>query len=278
MNDFWSSDKFEDIVTKGTIALFETEIDPRDCGKHWSKITKSDLAAIRSRGVFIPAPDRLFMTEVDPLCKLPVVGSVAMACDDLPRNEQDDSIPSYFQITQFRRVAKTPKGVHTPCKGPIYEELFLFPQDSGPMRVGKCYNILSRNGRFVNCQNVYSALERNEQIRLANGMALNMFAVQDMRNQWVISAHTEETKVSLGAYPDAVKSILYARSLPLTASGRKRPILHLVRAHKRRIKEGIDINIRQFLRGVHEVQMDGIKYSVSASAKLQEDLIRKEQK
>ena len=67
---------------------------------------------------------------------------------------------------------------------------------------------------------------------------------------------------------EQIKSLLYARSLPVTATGRKRPILHLVAAHRRRIKEGVDIDIGEFLRGVKKVEMGGTVFTVAVSQQL----------
>jgi len=55
-----------------------------------------------------------------------------------------------------------------------------------------------------------------------------------------------EAKAHLGCMREEIKSLLYARDLPMTSTGRKKPILHLVAAHKRRIKEGTDIDIVPF--------------------------------
>lgn len=55
-----------------------------------------------------------------------------------------------------------------------------------------------------------------------------------MLRGWKIAADEGCGKASLGCTADEVKSLLYARQLPMTATGRKRPILHLVAAHRRR--------------------------------------------
>jgi hypothetical protein len=89
-------------------------------------------------------------------------------------------------------------------------------------------------------------------------------AEADRRFCWEITADegVGSGKASIGCTAEEVKSLLYARQLPVTATGRKRPILHLVAAHRRRMKEGHEIDIEPFLRGVREVVMDGTKFSV----------------
>ena len=61
---------------------------------------------------------------------------------------------------------------------------------------------------------------------------------------------------------EEIKSLLYARSLPMTDTGRKRPILHLVEAHTRRLRNGTDINIDTFLRGTQIIDMYGTRFTV----------------
>jgi hypothetical protein len=86
----------------------------------------------------------------------------------------------------------------------------------------------------------------------------------DRRFCWEITADegTGGGKASIGCTAEEVKSLLYARELPVTATGRKRPILHLVASHRRRMKEGHEIDIEPFMRGVREVVMDGTRFSV----------------
>jgi hypothetical protein len=73
--------------------------------------------------------------------------------------------------------------------------------------------------------------------------------------------------VDFGVEEEIVKSLAYARSLPLTATGRKRPILHWVQAHLRRIKSGIDIDIRKYLRGITDFSMGEINFSITSPCK-----------
>ncbi|WP_394543677.1 hypothetical protein [Azorhizophilus paspali] len=97
-------------------------------------------------------------------------------------------------------------------------------------------------------------------------------AIADSRHLW--SATVEEnligagnTRLRIGLEAEQIKSVLYARTLPLTESGRKRPILHLVRAHQRRIKEGVDIDISRHIRGIDNVSIDGMTFALRPPAK-----------
>ena len=96
--------------------------------------------------------------------------------------------------------------------------------------------------------------------------------VSDFKNMWVVN--TEESAVGavttplrLGVDAEMVKSLFYARQAPISESGRRRPILHWVRAHKRRIKEGIDIDILKHLRGITTFEMDGFPFTITQPVK-----------
>jgi hypothetical protein len=66
-----------------------------------------------------------------------------------------------------------------------------------------------------------------------------------------------------------IKSLFYARSLPMTEKGRMRPILHWVRSHKRRLREGVDIDVGKHLRGIDSFEMHGVNFSISSPTKTQ---------
>ncbi len=93
-------------------------------------------------------------------------------------------------------------------------------------------------------------------------------AEADRRFCWQIEAKEKHAHAFLGCQSEQVKSLLYARSLPLTATGRKRPILHLVEAHRRRLRNGTDVDVSDFLRGVPEIEMGGTLFRVHAPASL----------
>ena len=73
--------------------------------------------------------------------------------------------------------------------------------------------------------------------------------------------------VTFGVEAEMVKSLVYARSLPVTESGRKRPILHWVRAHQRRMQDGVDVDIEKFLRGITEFDMGGLNFRITRPVK-----------
>ena len=97
----------------------------------------------------------------------------------------------------------------------------------------------------------------------------------DRRYFWEVTA----TEAFWDGYPakamfsideEYIKSLFYARSVPLTSTGRLRPILHWVSSHKRRIKEGIDIDIKKHLRGIDAFVMHGVNFGITEPRKKQD--------
>lgn len=96
----------------------------------------------------------------------------------------------------------------------------------------------------------------------------------DRRYFWEVTAteafwdgHPAKAMFSIDV--EYIKSLFYARSVPLTATGRLRPILHWVTAHKRRMKEGIDIDVRKHLRGIDTFEMHGVNFGITEPRKAQ---------
>ena len=72
-----------------------------------------------------------------------------------------------------------------------------------------------------------------------------------------------DARVVFGIEEPMVKSLFYARSLPMTESGRRRPILHWVNAHKRRLQAGTDIDIEKYLRGISAFEMGNLNFTIT---------------
>lgn len=270
MSDFWTDDKFEECVTKGIIALYETKIERSSYGRQWSQIKEEDLARVRRKGLFIPAPDRIWMRCPDPMYDLPSAG-----CFALTKEVNDpDAIQSYCRINYFKRIDRLHGSVNRFGPGVPYQLISLFPQSTAEgMFAARTYFTVPGAGHSpILAEPKFNRCAPDERMRLQILLGVGMFLTTDARNQWTVTAHTDVSTVSVGAYAGVVKSLLYARELPVTASGRKRPILHLVDAHKRRIKSGIDINVKTFLRGTREIEMNGMKYTVQAPQRLIEEL------
>lgn len=98
----------------------------------------------------------------------------------------------------------------------------------------------------------------------------------DRRYFWEVSASEPfadgfDAKAMFSVDESYIKSLFYARSLPMTASGRLRPILHWVSAHKRRLERGVDIDVRKHLRGIDAFAMHGTRFRITEPRKLAMD-------
>ncbi len=98
-------------------------------------------------------------------------------------------------------------------------------------------------------------------------------ATADRRYLWNVSLYYPFGDVTTGLWLDFgveeeyVKSLFYSRNLPLTSSGRKRPIEHWVNAHNRRLKSGVNVEIQKYLRGITEFEMLGYKFIIVSPRK-----------
>lgn len=104
--------------------------------------------------------------------------------------------------------------------------------------------------------------------------AATINAWEDRRFVWLVNTDeslmdnkTHRTPLQLGVDEEHVKSLFYARTLPVTESGRKKPILHWVRAHQRRMQQGVDVDVRKHLRGNERFEMGGFDFEITQPRK-----------
>jgi hypothetical protein len=96
--------------------------------------------------------------------------------------------------------------------------------------------------------------------------------LNDSRHLWLVEVgepvyENVDATLRFGVDSEWVKSLLFARQAPLTESGRKRPILHWVREHKRRLQNKEDIDISKHLRGITEVKMSELNFKITQPVK-----------
>jgi len=278
-DDAWTSDEFESRIIAATIALYETRTDVECEVRGISNFNSSSFSRMKTHGVYIPAKGRVC---IDPEFGLSVLkwpqsgcmsfGSTYNTAND--GNAEDDLLESYCRLVYFRRLNKLPSHSKMLALGDPYELIMAWPQDRGPVIGITSYLTINRKtgsisqtfpAWYANNHGKISEFASDpdfDKERLALGAAIQF--IDDRRHIWTITAQNDVSKVTVGADAESVKSLLYARSLPMTNTGRKRPILHIVHAHKRRVASGTEIQIDDFLRGSPEVVMDGTKYTVSA--------------
>lgn len=287
LKDSWTGDLFEDAIATASIALYESDIVPATDGTAYSggpqHIDTDDLRRARSIGIFIPAPDRIVLdgsdlgaNKIDPCAVIPDSGCVSLVSSgkiDVGLDEIKRDAFGYTQVCMFRKIQRLPGSVSPTSFGTHYEFSIIHPKKSRGIWGCKFFFTVGKNKTLSSCINRRSVSKKATK-NISDLFVKTVHWSDDKRHQWCITANDDMSKVTIGAYAENVKSLLYARQLPVTASGRKRPILHIVHAHKRRMKEGIEVDIRDFLRGTREIIMNDTKYSVSAPQKFIEEYLK----
>jgi hypothetical protein len=280
----WTSEAFEHRITAATVALYESRTDPECHVRGISNFDASVFLKMRKHGVYITAPDRVCVSPEygASVLRWPSVGCISLGSQYKGQGLPDDLIESYCRLFYFRKLNKLPAHSAMIANGDPYELVMAWPQDNGPVIGATRYLTVNRRTGIVSPTVAVWNKNNNAIVRDIMSEQTDAFALSvalqftdDSRHIWTITAQNDVSRVTVGAYSDCVKSLLYARSLPVTASGRKRPILHVVHAHRRRLKNGIDVQIGDFLRGSMEVVMNDTKYTVAAPRTLIEELATK---
>lgn len=182
-----------------------------------------------------------------------------------------------FEFCTVRRINTLPRGI----RGMPFSDGFLWAartyrsKDSRiDRRNGVSGNLLFDawyycliGDRIVPTKGIVGYPHPEPASELAIYVAASLQTVADMKNMWVVETKEKiigemDTPLRLGVDSEIVKSLFYARSAPISESGRRRPILHWVRSHQRRLKEGIDIDVLKHLRGITDFEMDGFPFRI----------------
>ena len=279
-SDFWSTKDFENTLSSILIAAFETKIRNQKHKSAWARLDASILNEVSGIGPYIPSNSRLF--DVDAISGGYVVGDIKSISHPMisamTPGRLDNELKGYAHVTYCRPVNALPKGFVRRGGGQLFrmdfiaydndvesETSFLSVNSSGEI---KCCDYLVHDQKYGSAgvktnilsfaQNCPSYIQDAESLF---GAVAEMTI--DRHHSWCITAEEHGAKVNLGCMLEEVKSLFYARSLPVTETGRKRPIIHLVEAHKRRIKSGIDIDVKSHLRGISQIEMGGTLFTIN---------------
>lgn len=227
---------------------------------------------------------------------LPCVSRVVLAAQIDTRN---DGLPDFAALPRFdrghisffasRKLKKPPRGWGAvPGSSAFYMSSWFMPQKPDDEMTG--VNRRERGTMTVVSHPVSVVNDRivpmvcGTPVWMTVGLAAVAFdtaaalsTAADFRHLWNVETEENTTGVKavrtplrLGVDRELVKSLFYARQLPVTESGRRRPILHWVRAHQRRVQAGTDIDIRKHLRGITEFEMDGFPFKITNPTKAQQ--------
>ncbi|MEX3983710.1 hypothetical protein AB4Y45_32530 [Paraburkholderia sp. EG287A] len=295
--DFWNAADFEDTVAAALIACFETKVRKNRGAAPADRLTDERMAMVREAGPYIASDSRFIVGpgwgagrwSFDLVNdKLPMSGCYAIR----PSGKVAESIPgAYLYMMHVRQVTALGKCWEKRRAGTLYEMLTVHTDGAGINGERRFFTVAS-DGAVWACDQRIQHDSRGpvmgagrpvvgpDEAWLANTEAWGSVALQslaDRRFCWTISAQEKNTRAHLGCMQEEVKSLLYARSLPMTATGRKRPILHLVEAHKRRLKNGTDVDVTTFLRGQQVVEFGGTIFRVNPPAVLRTEVSKSSQ-
>lgn len=290
VEDFWAESDFEDTVAASLIACFESRVKKNRGAAPADRLTNERVAVLRAEGPYISSNSRLVLAgdegEYWPFDlandKLPVKGMCAFR----PKGLTKECNPSAYLIALYvKQASALGQYWRTGKSGTLYEMLSMAAETDGVNGERKFFTVTSK-GDVVPCiqqipnnhgyqpgikvTSVTTPKDEAEENGIWASVTLQMLA--DRRHCWTITAQEKIARAHLGCMQEEIKSLLYARSLPMTSTGRKRPILHLVESHKRRMQSGTDVDVSAFLRGVQTVEIGGTLFKVSPPSTLRPDI------
>lgn len=304
-NTHWEKEEFEDMVSRGIVALYETKIKKHKHSHKVFRLTPEHVNNIRKIGCYFTPEDRVIIGNLNEqgiateTQQLDIINEGrpdrAIWCDtkfDNTEGMMRDG--SYIEINYLERVPKLPHPIKTKHEGRAYRIISVWGRND--CIEGHVHHIvISSDGHIndtywtrpnydpvtkrcpieiVNAKNCQSQEESQRAESTSTVLASTIVQYyQDRRFLWNVTANEGIAKATFGVYPEEVKSLFYSRELPMTETGRKRPMLHWVAAHNRRMKSGIDIDIEKYLRGINEFVYKGTKFTITRPIK-QTDKLR----
>lgn len=285
--NYWEKEEFEDLVSKSLISMYETKIQ-KSCLKvpKFIKPTDEDIRHLRNFGSYFAPEDRYSSLNRIDLVNDGLPKEACWAYDPTGTYEgqpKEDLLEGeYFRLNYIKLINNVPlsildkNGLRCNVKeNKVYKVLaFSCTQNKG-FHLMKSYVYVNTEGLSFD---TYARSPKGKLITLAHGglgeeisdigwVNATVGFYQDRRYLWNVTANEGIAKATFGVYPEQIKSLFYAREMPMTETGRKRPILHWVAAHNRRIKSGIDVDIDTHLRGINEFVYQGTKFTITRPIK-----------
>jgi hypothetical protein len=246
-------------------------------GGHMGAMTIDNIGELYVRGLWLPCVPRVALAGVLDIRNdgLPDYGAIPL--------ERDGGGESRFDFIVAQKLAKLPPGWRAVpgAQALIHAAVAYGAPATRADRRTLGAEVLNWQGWYLSLHGDRLVPARSQ--RPPNGGPVGLLAryssaalqvVSDFRHLWTVE--TEEspiggkmpkTPLRLGVNGDIIKSLFYAREAPRTESGRRRPILHWVRQHQRRIADGVDVDVRKHMRGVTEFEMDGFPFRITSPLK-----------
>lgn len=299
---FWDKEEFEDTVARGLIALYETKIKKKRGSNKAFLLTHEILNNVRNIGCYFAPDDRIcLLNKVENSSThsstqyLDIVNEGrpdrAVWCNTFSAEEnENDSMRknSFLEISYLERISKLPHPIKTKYEGRAYRHVFVWARND--CLEGHVHHIVISSKGEINdtywirhnynpitgicpmeivdakyCQSKEESMLSESQNTVHAHVTIQFW--QDRRFLWNVVAKESVAKATFGVHEEQIKSLFYSREMPMTETGRKRPILHWVNSHQRRMKNGIDIDIEKHLRGINEFVYNGTKFIITKPIK-----------
>lgn len=222
----------------------------------------SDIGLVYAIGPYIPCVKRVSYTR-----------SIDIDVDGFPGIQVTAmTLPGDFAVNIIRPFDAPREVCFVGGKVKTYKYITMFKSEDDEMESLVLFFGINKKGYIIA---PVEKLMRSRRPWMTHGAtqlfpALDINSHFDSRNLWLANTFEDvgygegnPLRFRLGLSKEHIKSLFYARTLPVTETGRKRPILHWVRAHARRIKEGIDIDVTAHLRGITQFDMDGLNFEIT---------------
>lgn len=280
-NSQWDKEEFEELVACGLLAQYEgrpTRLKKMD--KCFQIDPNEAQRLLRQVGVYFAPSDRLIDIKGSVDARYEVYPDFASWAENSSIGNNDWGENIYLRIFISRRIPKIPYGWGCDeSRKYVYEGVVYNIDAEKGIKCSRVIGAYNSKGESVSvyCERVVydrktgagskiQCFDTDSRAKLAEMALVAVSFYNDSRYLWKVTACEEHAKASFGIYEDEIKSLFYSREIPLTETGRKRPILHWVAAHRRRMKSGHDIDIKKYMRGITEFEMNGTKYTITAPA------------
>lgn len=268
---YWDKEEFEDLIARALISVYEPFAEKLFAKRIKGGIpktlllTEKDMKKVQAKGCYFPPHDRVVPSDYVDVKNdgIPLSGCCAFKSNCVNEGKYHHG---YLDIWYSERIQRLPSEVKYIAGRYHYVNFLLCPNEKGGVDGEKLFSSIDKDGK------IYPAIRsgivgNNDQnvSHIGTSAALNFFS--DKKHLWNVQCFEKKAKATFGVYESQIQSLFYARQLPLSETGRKRPILHWVSSHRRRIASGLEVDIKNHLRGISEFEMNGTLFRISLPQK-----------
>lgn len=294
-NEYWGKSNFEDLVARGLISMYENKFSKGKKMLKPDRLTPNLVKRMKNLGCYFPPEDRVVIADGKEKIQyfdiqndgLPSRAIYCEEVDDLQDGDYNNLRNNcYLEIKYVERLPKLPGMYKSHYKGIPFRLTTFWMRPNNINEGFSQYVLIDKEGYIYPTYTIQirrhpitnipqkiiydsSCWEREgdaaDKTTLSTAATIQLY--QDRRFLWNVTANEGIAKATFGVYPEQIKSLFYSREIPLTETGRKRPILHWVNCHTRRLKNGHQIDIEKYLRGANEFVYHGTKFIITRPIK-----------